>query len=150
MKLSLAFVALTAAADSQAPVISLNLDAPPTRVAADHANSLGVETPTSYANRYTKDHALTNKASGATTPNAGAQNSFADECEVAAYGDAATHCQEPVASAYDHHDGDISESIDTVYRLFVDAPQRTSPRKTEYTESTLNLKQRGEWVITYD
>jgi hypothetical protein len=149
MKLSLAFVALTAAADSQAPVISLNLNAPPTRVAADHANSLGVETPTSYANRYTKDHALTNKASGATTPNAGAQNSFADECEVAAYGDAATHCQEPVASAYDHHDGDISESINTVYTLFVKAPQRESPTKVEDVE-TLDLKKRGEWVITYD
>jgi len=156
MKLSLAFVALTAAADSQAPVISLNL-------AVNHAdgyvdaNTRGVSRA-EYANRHTAAHAIGAKAThgaGAdegkvtTTGTAGAQNSFADECEVP-QNTAAGMCQEPVASAYDHHDGDISTSIQTTYTLFVKSLEKKNPVKSEAVKTGINTNIRGEWVITYD
>jgi hypothetical protein len=89
-------------------------------------------------------------------------NSFADECEVTgvdADGNTQTgSCQEPSASAYDHHDGNISENIDTVYRLFVKSQPNDDPRKVADNAQKIPdagalakmVKQRGEWVITYD
>jgi hypothetical protein len=176
MKLSLAFVALTAAADSQAPVISLNLDA----ITTDSNRHDG--TSSLYSARHTVGKSIVSGTdSGKTTDfmadsnmaattltrhttgvrtvtpvknspvRAGAQNSFADECEVTGTVDtAATHCQEPVASAYDHHDGDISTSIQTTYTLFVKSAVRKNPVKEETVQTSINTKVRGEWVITYD
>jgi hypothetical protein len=142
MKLSLAFVAL-AAADSQAPIISIDLDGVTgthSTMAARHENLVsasvgGMNTPTKHC--YKNAHAKYDNTCAET------QNSFADECEVD------TACQEPVASAYDHHDGDISTQIDTVYRLFVKSDRNANPVKEDSVEA-LDIAQRGEWVITYD
>merc|ERR1719231_1694269 len=71
-------------------------------------------------------------------------NSFADECEVN------TACVEPVASAYDHHDGDITSSIKTTYKLFVASYKHKTPTKEDRATGSVNLKVRGEWVISYD
>jgi len=142
MKLSLAFVAL-AAAESQAPIISLDLDGVTgTHSAmADRHQQLvtasvgGMDTPAK--------HCYKNADTKYDNTCAPTQNSFADECEVD------TACQEPVASAYDHHDGDISTQIDTVYRLFVKSDRNANPVKQD-TVTALDIAQRGEWVITYD
>jgi len=142
MKLSLAFVAL-AAAESQAPIISLDLDGVTgTHSAmADRHQQLvtasvgGMNTPAK--------HCYKNADTKYDNTCAPTQNSFADECEVD------TACQEPVASAYDHHDGDISTQIDTVYRLFVKSDRNANPVKQD-TVTALDIAQRGEWVITYD
>jgi len=142
MKLSLAFVAL-AAAESQAPIISLDLDGVTgTHSAmADRHQQLvtasvgGMDTPAK--------HCYKNADTKYDNTCAPTQNSFADECEVD------TACQEPVASAYDHHDGDISTQIDTVYRLFVKSDRNANPVKQD-TVKALDIAQRGEWVITYD
>merc|ERR1712093_101998 len=92
----------------------------------------------------------------------GKVNSFADECEVTgvdADGNTQTgSCQEPSASAYDHHDGNISGNIDTVYRLFVKSEPNDDPKKVADGDQKIPdagalakmVKQRGEWVITYD
>merc|ERR1711988_814985 len=63
---------------------------------------------------------------------------------------AAGMCQEPVASAYDHHDGDISTSIQTTYTLFVKSLEKKNPVKSEAVKTGIDTNIRGEWVITYD
>merc|ERR1711988_322862 len=84
--MGLAFTALAAAANNQAPVISLDLAA------------------TKYAG--SRAHQQFHGGSAAHIKSA-AQNSFADECAVNTAG-VDNQCKEPVATAYDHHDGDIS------------------------------------------
>jgi hypothetical protein len=183
MKLSLAFTALAAAADSQAPVISLNLasgsdgqhpnsanytiDAPigqnPNQKMATRRNHDSYGKTVHSFNRAGYDHS----AAGLAKPEnstAGTQNSFADECEVmnfdgsGAAGDktpVTRNCTLPVASAYDHHDGDISESIYTAYTLFVGSAPQKNPNNTNTDVTATDIskhmfRQRGEWVITYD
>jgi len=151
MQLSLALVALTAATDSQAPVISLNLDG-----TTGTASAMGARHINYVAKSAASPHALTSPAehcyaahvdavAGSSSGEACApkQNSFADECEFG------TPCQEPIASAYDHHEGDITSSISTVYRLFVKSQPHKNPTKTD-KKTPLVITQRGEWVITYD
>merc|ERR1719181_767798 len=173
MKLSLAFVALTAAADSQAPVISLNLQNYPhsgrttncdntsedPRKCVDHCGSADAtktyaprECSTVYAGQQTwQKHGQMNTK--ALKPHkAESQNSFADECEVD-QNDGDVTCQEPLASAYDHHDGDISTDINTIYTLFVKSDVKASPVKSNdasHQKTGIETDQRGEWVITYD
>jgi hypothetical protein len=89
-------------------------------------------------------------------------NSFADECEVTqnlGYNNVKQSCDEPSATAYDHHEGDISASITTVWKLFVKSDpgnlpvqQHTRYSNTEHDASLTGIDraQRGEYVITYD
>jgi len=89
-------------------------------------------------------------------------NSFADECEVTQnenYPGVKQKCDEPSATAYDHHEGDISASITTVWKLFVksDAGKLPVQQHDRYSNAEhdgsltgINRDQRGEYVITYD
>jgi len=90
-------------------------------------------------------------------------NSFADECEVSQnenYPGVKQKCDEPSATAYDHHEGDISASITTVWKLFVKSDEGKLPvqqhnerySNAEHTDDLtgINRDQRGEYVITYD
>merc|ERR1712054_290319 len=125
MKFALALIALVAAADSEAPVISLNL-----------AGKM--------AGRRTSGKSTSNGIAHPRLHGAKHSNSFADECEVN------TACVEPVASAYGHHDGDITSSIKTTYKLFVASYKHKTPTKEDRATGSVNLKVRGEWVISYD
>jgi hypothetical protein len=152
MKLSFALIALTSAADSQAPVISLNLGTI-TSTNAVHSDTTAAPTHSDMHNRHTVSQTITTDGSAMgtmpTNHGAPAQNSFADEC-VFKTGGLQSHCQEPVASAYDHHDGDISTAITTAYELFVESDVKKTPVKSETLATSITTSQRGEWVITYD
>jgi hypothetical protein len=89
-------------------------------------------------------------------------NNFVDECcDGGACGDGpGAPCRIPVASAYDHHEGDISERIVRTYNIFVESQPGQSP--TQVTAGTGSLSEdsfqallepnafRGELVIRYD
>lgn len=109
-----------------------------------------------------------NLAHGSEGDSAHASNSnFADECcnGVACDGTASTDiCELPVASAYDHHDGDISGSIEIVYSVFVESLPGKDPEQVT-GDSTLTSAAftnkitptsseydafRGEFVLNYD
>jgi hypothetical protein len=170
MKLSLAFTALAAAADSEAPVISLDLVAHPNgqhpnsatyakAMMASRRNHAKYGATVHSFNRAGYDHAA-EPAGQPEATTAGSQNSFADECEVMENFPApagGTSCVLPVASAYDHHDGDITDSITTAYTLFVQSdPQQDSNNANADKVAPAGgiaqemFTQRGEWVITYD
>jgi len=100
-------------------------------------------------------------------PRPAISNSFADECEVSQNIDllpseAKSDCHEPSATAYDHHEGDISNSITTVWKLFVKSDPKSMPvqEHTRYSNNPgegdqhaltgIDQSQRGEYVITYD
>jgi len=145
MKFALAFSALAAAANNQAPVISLDL---------------GVPNRLPYAGSAAHQH-----FHGGSTAHikSAPQNSFADECAVNTAG-VDNECKEPVATAYDHHDGDISSKIFTSYTLFVDSVPMQNPTHEDSPRGTynaaglvsgpgsgrINLSERGEWIMKYD
>jgi len=125
VKYALAFATLATAANNQAPVISLDLAAGAYPTTAGRTSTM---------------HAKT----AATAPKG---NAFADECAVSQNGLAA--CVEPIATAYDHHDGDITGSIATTYHLFVKSEARQNPVHVS-SKQAMNLSLRGEWIIEYN
>jgi hypothetical protein len=115
-------VAVAAAADLEAPVISLNL--------AGHGHE--------------SDQAHQSASN------------FADEC-CNGVGCSGGDCALPVASAYDHHDGDISSAITIEYAMFVLSDPGCDPVQTNQTLSQSEFDARlqpnafrGEFVLRYD
>lgn len=113
-----------------------------------------------------------NHGSESNTAHASSSN-FADECcnGVACDGTSSTvACELPVASAYDHHDGDISGNIEIIYSVFVESEPGSDPDQvtgdatlsaaafTNKITPTLSNGQantnydafRGEFVLNYD
>jgi len=134
MKFALAFTALASAANNQAPVISLNL-ADCTYTGCMHPQGSG----------RTAAHGLEAK----TQADGKSDNSFADECAVSQnHLPSDPGCQEPEASAYDHHDGAID--VTTSYTLFVSSGPKENPTPKHSTPSSIDLSVRGEWIIKYD
>merc|ERR1711865_259097 len=77
-----------------------------------------------------------------------AHNEFADECEV--FQNSAKNCAEPKATAYDHHDGELTSKISTTYRLFVESKAMKNPMHVERVAKGISRKTRGEWIIDYN
>lgn len=132
VKYALAFATLAAAANNQAPVISLDL-------AAGAYPTTGGRVPTS---------AMTTKMHAKTAATSSKGNAFADECAVSQNGLEA--CVEPIATAYDHHDGDITGDVVTTYHLFVKSEVRQNPVHVSQNKTSMNLSLRGEWIIEYN
>jgi len=133
MKFALAFTALASAANDQAPVISLNLNS------FAHPQESG----------RTAGHGL----EALSQANNVRSNSFADECPVQQnHAPNDPGCQEPEATAYDHHDGELA--VTTTYTLFVSsAPKQDAVPKAanNYVHpQSIDLTTRGEWIIKYD
>jgi hypothetical protein len=135
MKFALAFAALASAANNEAPVISLNL------AVKKYAAASTIGTHAASSHRTYSGHGNTNHVNSAS------QNSFADECAVKQNGGS---CAEPVATAFDHHDGIITAKVKTTYRLFVESNVKSNPEKKDSAKTGINLSQRGEWIIEYN
>jgi hypothetical protein len=56
---------------------------------------------------------------------------FADECCGGNSCDGGEGCVLPVASAFDHHDGDVTDSISTTYELFIESLPGTRPNQVQ-------------------
>jgi hypothetical protein len=90
----------------------------------------------------------------------GSASQYADECCDGGACDAGGPCRPPAASAFDHHDGDISNFITKTYEIFVESapgarPQQVSADTGRITEEefTASLQPnvfRGGLVIRYD
>jgi hypothetical protein len=154
MKLSLALLALSYAADSERPVISLDL---------------GHKTGGNYSL-----YKVSDRRYDSSTPRfqASVKNAFADECDVNTPFFSITHkgqtvmnvtavdnkCKQPRAAAYDHHEGDISSRLTTTYTLFVESNRLQMPTRPgdavgsfgNSDSSGIDFSQRGEFVINYD
>merc|ERR1719231_1743762 len=114
MKFTSAFIALAAAADTQAPVISLNLDA------GDHDHSGLTAVADARA-----EHALSHKDVNTEKVHVCAAKSAR----------AGIDCALPEAKAYDHHDGSlaVSEDIYLVRSAGVDQTTIAAARRTALT-----------------
>jgi hypothetical protein len=90
----------------------------------------------------------------------GSASQYADECCDGYACDADGPCRPPTASAFDHHDGDISNAILKTYEVFVESAPGARPHQVDAGtglitegEFTANLQAnafRGELVIRYD
>jgi len=137
-KLMLAVVVVGAlAADTEAPVLSLSLNAiaaPPVKGAVITHNFY---TPYTLANTH----------------------NFEDVCNVAGVGtltgDAATLCEPtkacvlPTPHAYDHHDGHMDASISTTVSEFLSSADGTGAITTDGTTSSVDFNTRGMWRLDY-
>merc|ERR1719453_1263983 len=129
-----------AAQDSTPPVISLNLATGHTTVGAAYSKSGSMPTHGNY------------KA-----------NSFARRCNVvtsptsANLAAAQTNCPSPDATAYDHHQGDLTSQVTVVAKQYVTSAKNSNPVKTDRTAAVKDNKlgqaeyaNRGEFVLTYN
>lgn len=165
MRFSLSALALANAANSESPVISLDL--PANKQKAKWA-TMTSNLPNGGDYAHYKPSDSRNNMGGHYS---GPKNSFADECEVKTaefkqdvYGmpidvpAVDPGCQEPRAAAFDHHDGDISHRLTTTYTMFVQSNVKSMPTRpgdslsSPGTEglSAVDFGQRGEFVINYD
>jgi hypothetical protein len=130
-----------AAQDSTPPVISLNLAAGHTTVSAAYSQA-------------------GNKAPAHGNYKA---NSFARRCNVVTSPTSAnlkaaqTNCPSPDATAYDHHQGDLTSQVTVVAKQYVTSAKNSNPVKTDRTAAVKNNKlgaaeyaNRGEFVLTYN
>jgi hypothetical protein len=149
MKFTSAILALVAASDSEAPVISLDLASFKHSDKSYFNKKIGAGPHAGRAVNYSKNRGA-NHQDG--TPRArvtpAAHNEFADECEV--FQNSAKNCAEPKATAYDHHDGELTSKISTTYRLFVESKPRKNPMHVERVAKGISRKTRGEWIIDYN
>jgi hypothetical protein len=153
-KLALALVAVGAlAADTEAPVISL-----------DESMTVATASTSPY---HVSKQAFINKRKGAVGPASPASH-FANECKMSA-----NACKLPSATAYDHHDG-VLTNIDIEVDLFVvgkpcdaagHAANQCKPKEDNVVTTTKTtgqakpddsafgsppFKTRAEYVMTYD
>merc|ERR1711865_667708 len=144
-----AILALVAASDSEAPVISLDLASFKHSDKSYFNKKIGAGPHAGRAVNYSKNRGA-NHQDG--TPRArvtpAAHNEFADECEV--FQNSAKNCAEPKATAYDHHDGELTSKISTTYRLFVESKAMKNPMHVERVAKGISRKTRGEWIIDYN
>jgi hypothetical protein len=90
----------------------------------------------------------------------GSASQYADECCDGKACDTDGPCIPPKASAYDHHDGDLSSNIHKTYSVFVDSVPGSRPHQLasglgqlteeEFHENLQANSFRGELVIHYD
>lgn len=138
MKFSLGFSALALAADHEAPVISLDL------------SHMICSSPDNCPNTSTFGDFNLGHNLAATQAQA-----FADECEVTQN---SGNCEEPVASAVDHHDSAVN--VVTSYTLFVKADVKKDVEKcqsltgeqcftTNVYSASIDTNLRSEYIIKY-
>jgi hypothetical protein len=137
-----------AAQDSTPPVISLNLATDAIKVSSAY-NGYDAQKNAYKTNPTSHSHY--------------SANSFARRCNVVVNGksttDAQKNCPSPDATAYDHHQGDLTSSVKVLAKQFVTSAPNTDPVKTNRV-AALNqakthlgaseYKNRGEFVLTYN
>jgi hypothetical protein len=137
-KLMLAVVVVGAlAADTEAPVLSLSLDA------THDGHTIGAAPPVKGAvithNFYTGAYTLANT------------HNFEDVCNVAGDGDCAPTkaCVLPTPHAFDHHDGYMDADIVTTVSEFLASENGTGEITTGSAASSVDFTTRGMWRLDY-
>ena len=72
---------------------------------------------------------------------------FYNRCEV--QNDTEASCPEPVATAFDHHEGEISEKLTKAIILVVESNPASKPEPVNRPVQNVSYNQRGEYLFTY-